>query len=107
MKREIENAEKELNKLQIRIRDALATSRLASDWAKKGKTLEETIEEAERLYPYELNSQKPLTELMQSIPPEVRAWELHTGNARRVEDIWQPSRGLLREYIAALKKLIQ
>ena len=34
------------------------------------RPLAEVVKEVERLYPYQLNSQKPLSELIADIPPE-------------------------------------
>ena len=72
---------------------------------RRGEDLGVLIEKAEELYPYELNSQKPLGELMQGIHPGWRAWELESGNLQRVNQIWKHERDLLQAYLRALEKL--
>lgn len=103
--KEIERAKFELRKLEARIRDAVKTSKCISDGTKSGRDEAEMIEEVERLYPYELNSQKPLRELMSSIPAKFRSWELTTGNTRRVEIIWRNSEVILKQYLKILEAL--
>jgi hypothetical protein len=102
---ELERAQLELKKLKARLTDAKKTASMTQSWIKSGKSLEQVINEAERLYPYELNSTKPLHELMRWIQPAQREWELGEGNNRRVNLLWQPSEYLLLGYIEALKKL--
>jgi hypothetical protein len=103
--REIARIEKEILKIESRINDADATSQLTKVKQKAGATLGEIINEAERKYPYELNSQKPLGELINSIPIDQRIWELEIGNIRRCEEIWSPTRQILKAYLAELRKL--
>ena len=106
LERELNHAKLELRKLEHRVSDSTNTACLARDWQKAGRSVDEIIAEAERLYPYELNSQKPLTELMASIPEEYRLWELSQGNQNRVQMLWQPSKAMLEEYIKQLSKLV-
>lgn len=105
LSRELQAAERELKKLEARIRDALKTSELISSGLKEKRPLESLVREAEKLYPYELNSQKPLTELIASIPEKTRLWELQIGNVRRAEQIWTPSKAILNVYIQELRAL--
>ncbi len=98
-------AEKELQKLEVRIGDALKTSKLTIDGYRNGRSTEQIVAEVEKLYPYELNSQKPLTELFADMPPEVRRWELEIGTVKRAHQIWIPSRTLLMQYIKILREL--
>jgi hypothetical protein len=60
----------------------------------------------EARYPYELNSTKPLQELIASIAPDQRRWELEDGNVIRAKTIWEPQRALLRELLRQLKTLV-
>jgi hypothetical protein len=105
VERELEFSGRELKKLENRINDAVKTSELTKQMLREGAAIEEIVKRAEKLFPYELNSQKPLTELIAGIPSEMRQWELESGNLLRTEDIWRPSKVLLEEYIRELKKL--
>lgn len=106
LQRELENVECELQKLRTRIHDTEKTALLIESMDKKQQSLEEVIAQAQKLYPYELNSQKPLTELMHSIPEDFRKWELGVGNRCRLREIWQPSLELLEKYLKCLEGLV-
>lgn len=105
VKREMSDAERDLERFDERIKDALMTADLVSKRKKRGQSLEESVREAERLYPYELNSQKPLHELIGWIPEAFQEWELTEGNIRRAEDIWRSQRSIQLQYIEQLKRL--
>lgn len=104
---QLANAERELKKLDERIRDASQASKLAAELLSKGLDNRVVQQEVERKYPYELNSQKPLTELLSSLSEEHSRWELEVGSLRRVEHIWLPARTQLLSYIQVLKRLKQ
>jgi hypothetical protein len=103
--RETDAAKQELAKLDERIHDALSTSAYVEDALRKGKAMEEVVREVEKLYPYELNSQKPLSQLIFEIPPDMRGWELQRGNKLRVHEVFRPTRALLAGYISQLEAL--
>ena len=105
IEREIARTEAEIRKLAARMHDADATSDLARARLKQGVPLRAIVEEAEKKYPYEFNSQKPLHELIDSIPGDQRQWEIEVGNRKRSEELWAPMRQVLRGYLAELKKL--
>lgn len=104
---EIERATVELKKLQYRMEDAGRTAELVKNGLKNGKSVPTLILEVERLYPFELNTQISLSELIREIPEELRSWELMDGNARRIEEIWTPCYNLLRSYIEELRRLLK
>jgi len=105
LKRELKYAAQELGKLQNRIQYAEGASALATGLLKKGEDLERVVLEAERKFPYDLNSQKPLSELIGSLPESARRWELETGNLSRAGHMWRPEKILLESYIRALESL--
>ena len=98
-------AEKEEKKIDDRIKDSLRTNKLASRRFAAGDELLEVTREVESRFPYELNSRKPLTELISQVPPELARWELQVGNMNRIEQIWKPTRLLLLSYIRHLRHL--
>lgn len=103
--RQLTRARSELEKLERRIHDAQATIELARDGVAQGLSLEDIVREAQRKYPYELNSQKPLKELISDIPERSRLWELEKGNQMRIEQIWKPGHELLLVFIRQLERL--
>jgi hypothetical protein len=105
LNRELADAERELQKLDDGIYAARQSSAIAIRMNRAGRPIEDIAAELEHSHPYELNSQKPLSQLLGEIPPEIRLWELETGNLRRVEQIFRPSRAMLCCYINELKAL--
>ena len=103
--RMIVQAETELKKLERRVSEAHEAASLASNLSKQGFSLEEIATQMERNHPYELNSQKPLSELIGSIPERFGLWELETGTTARAQDLWEPSEVVLRAYLESLQKL--
>lgn len=103
--REIKRTERRLRELDTRIIDAQKAAQLTADLTKRKVPDEEIVREWERLYPYALNSHKPLTELFAEIAPDIARWEFETGNIRRVETIWIPQRAMLSAYLETLRKM--
>lgn len=99
---QIRFAELELQRLEERISDSLSGGRLAEKLL-KDQEVEEVSKIIEQEYPYELNSQRPLSELISDIPAELAAWELSTGGIERAEVLWQPARELMKSYLAQLR----
>lgn len=107
LSREIDNAKRELSKLKVRIEECEQTSKHISAKLAEGEYLNDVIKQVENLYPYELNSQKPLTELMNEIPEDSQQWELQTGTLQRIKQIWQPGYAMLTAYIKELENLLE
>ena len=105
VERQIEHVERELQQLEARIRDSSRTSKLSKKLYAEGEAHEEVMNAVEKKYPYELNSQKPLTELLSGLTEEHARWELEIGSIKRAEQIWLPSRALLLSYLQSLKRL--
>lgn len=102
---EIKRIERALSRLEKRINDALKTSSLTTNRLATGVPFPEIVKEVESRYPYELNSMKPLHELIASIAPDQRCWELQQGNILRVSIMWEPQRMLLRETLKQLRAI--
>jgi hypothetical protein len=82
---------REVKKLKMRIDDAEKTSIYVANKLRSSVPLNDILREVEKIYPYEFNSQKPLSELISQIPESQRIWELETGNVKRCREIWEPS----------------
>ncbi len=102
LKREIQEAEKELRKIEVRVKEARESSAMVLRELKKGASLKDVATSVQIKYPYELNSQKPLLELLDSVPEAYREWELTSGNLKRLRYIWEPSHMLLKAYLDRL-----
>ena len=103
---QMESTKQDLDKLDRRIRDAGRIAQHIARRRREGLLLADIIREVERLWPYELNSQKPLSELLGSIPTELRSRELEECSAMRVECIWKAHRQVLSAHLQALKGLV-
>jgi hypothetical protein len=104
---EIARVERALKRAEQRIDDALKTSALTKNRLAAGIPFSAVVREVEDRYPYELNTMKPLEELLASIAPDQRQWELEDGNLIRVETIWKPQRALLQSLLAQLRGMVK
>lgn len=102
---EIARTERDLMKLRERIHTSSRASELATKLYRAGSPDSAVVSELERRYPYNLNSQKPLRELIGALPADLGRWEVEIGNARRVDQMWNPAKKLLESYLEALKSL--
>lgn len=106
VKGQIKVLERERKKLDSRIYEALQSAVLAKKRFAEAKKIDAVAAEIEKLYPYELNSQKPLSELLSGIPAELARWELETGNTLRANLLWAPARALFDTYLESLRKFL-
>jgi hypothetical protein len=102
---EIARVERALKRTEQRIDDALKTSALTKNRLAAGTPFSDVVREVEHRYPYELNSMKPLEELIASIASDQRQWELERGNLIRVETMWKPQRALLQALLSQLQAM--
>ncbi|MFN8392816.1 MAG: hypothetical protein U0136_21160 [Bdellovibrionota bacterium] len=105
MKRQITQAEMAVKKLQVRAQFSRDMGQLAARRLREGKPYRDVVAELEKTHPYDLNSQKPLTELYASIPPEHARWELTSGALSRSDDLWAPMGELWGQYLSLLQSL--
>jgi len=103
--REIRRAEKQFAKLEVRTRDAYRTSDLVRGRLDNGTALDDVVLDLEKKIPYELNSRKPLSELISALEPDQRRWELVNGNRLRADFMWSPQVNLVTTYVRELKEL--
>jgi hypothetical protein len=97
--------DKEIAKLDSRIQEARDAARLGETiLARNGRT-EEIVSEIQRRFPYELNSRKPLSELISEVPEPFRAWEMTRGLHNRADYLWVPLRAHLHHYRTVLESL--
>jgi hypothetical protein len=96
---------REIKKIEARVHDATEAARIARKMFQQDANLEDITRDLERKHPYNLNSQKPLSELLREVSPDMRRWELEEGNERRPRLIWRPSLKLLQRHLETLKDL--
>lgn len=103
--RELSYAKKELIKLQKRIEHCVEISALVQERRKQKVPEAKIIAELEGEHPYALHSQKPLRELLEPFPKEMREWEMTVGYRLRAEEMLVPTCALLEAYVKSLEKL--
>lgn len=96
---------KEINKLRARKEEARKSADLSTRLFRKGESINAAAKEIEKLYPYGLNSKKPLSELIASVPKKLARHELETGNKERSEKLWGPMLAVLERYLGELERL--
>ncbi len=79
----------EIERLKSRMQETEDTAKLAAKLAREQSDLGEIVRRVAKEFPYELQAQKSMTDLMQEIPPELRLWELTEGNTQRVRIFWK------------------
>jgi hypothetical protein len=97
--------QQDLKRIDARIRDAYDTSALVKRRISQRSSLSTITQEIEESYPYELNSQKPLSELVHEIPEQFRLWELETGTKLRAQQLWEREKILIKGFIAQIEVL--
>jgi len=102
---QLTNVGREISKLEERINDSKEGSKLSLELFQSKTSIEEVSRRVEERYPYQMNSQKPLSELMKSIPKSLAKWELEYGGARRAEQLFEPSLKLLVAYQELLSEM--
>ena len=105
VKEELTAANLALKQLEERITSASDSTELARKLIKQGLKDIELYKEIEKHHPYELNSMKPLSDLLASIPEDQRLWEVTQGNTKRAELLWKREYAVLKEYIENLMPL--
>jgi hypothetical protein len=105
LSRERERVARELSRLGVRCDESRKTGELARTLAARGESLANIVSGVEKQFPYELNSQKPLTELLTALPEPWRKEELMDIAERRANRFWEPLRALLAHYDAVLADL--
>jgi len=103
--RQIAALEREIERLDARIRDSLSGSALVVKMRREGREPEAIVRAIEDRYPYELNSQKPLSDIAREMTSERLCWELDVGAVRRAELLFMPERKGVMQFLAAVREL--
>ena len=103
---EIARVRKALTGLEDRMRNGKSTVSVVRQKQTAAVPASDIILEVQKRFPYELNSQKPLSELLTGIPSQYRLWELTEGTERRVTHLWEPIQRNLSSYLAQLQTLV-
>lgn len=94
-----------MERLAVRSEESRKIAAFARERLARGAPLARVVAEVERDFPYELNSQKPMGELLAALPEPWRRAELEDASARRAASLWEPTRALLAAYDGILASL--
>lgn len=104
--REREMVAREVERLTIRMEEAQQTVVLAKRLLREKGALADVVNEVELRFPYDLNSQKPLSEALAGLPVTWQRMELEAVPAQRARTLWSPTRSLLQSYDQVLRTLV-
>jgi hypothetical protein len=96
---------REIERLSVRSEESRKISSLAQSLLGRGEPLPRVIGAVQKQFPYELNSQKPMDELLGALPEPWRRAELETAAERRAATLWDPTRKVLEAYDEVLATL--
>ena len=65
--------------------------------------MEQILKQVERYYPYELNHQKSISQLLQELPEQEQLFELTDANLLRVSTMWMPTIEILRAQLSLIR----
>ncbi|RYZ73231.1 MAG: hypothetical protein EOP05_10245 [Proteobacteria bacterium] len=88
--------EKEIAYWSARIEEGKIAASYATDLKREGSSDADIAKLMETNFPYELNFQKPLSELLNEVRPDLQFWEVTTGNIERSRIIWERRCDLLK-----------
>lgn len=97
----------QLRKLRQRIADSRFVIQMVRKMRKDGKITKDIVASIEEKFPYDLNSQKKLTEFYNEMPPSLRDWVLDVALPKRTEQIWVPMADGLERALESLKAMVE
>lgn len=87
--------ERELEYWEARVADIEQMVLYAKELEEDGMEWQEILKSIELRFPYELNAQRTLTQLMSGLSLSHQHWEIFTGNAMRIQHLWLPHMQML------------
>lgn len=105
VRRERARVAREMERLALRSDESRRSSAVVRQMLACGQPLSAVIERVQREFPYELNSQRPLDELLEALPAPWRRLELEDAAEKRATGLWDPIRELLGAYDRILASL--
>lgn len=104
LEQQIKAVRLDIQKLEARVKETKGAYELARKNQDRGA--DEMIRLVALHYPYDLNSTKPMGELMGEIPAPLRGYEMIEGNHARLKYLWEPQLEYLKGYLASLLGLV-
>lgn len=105
LERQKMRVQKEIDKLEDRVREAHKMGETAKRMKEQGKSFDQIIHNLEDLYPYQLNNQKKMGELFKSLSPDVLYLELIEAPQYRATTLWEPLLKDFKQYLQRIEQL--
>lgn len=106
LKRQISCLDRSIQRLQSRVDDGSNIALIVEEELGRGASESHIISRVQKEYPYELNNQRPLSELLSALPSELRYWELLRGSKLRSDQIFLPLLSVSLEVKKQLQRLM-
>jgi hypothetical protein len=104
-KEQINILERKLNDLENRVSESLNSSLFATQEIRLGVKKDELFKKIEKINPYQLSNQVPLSKLLNSLSTEQALWEVSQGGELRASLMWKPLHELLKSYLDLIREL--
>lgn len=95
----------EIEKLEDRINEAFKMSEMGERLKRQHIPLDEIVKKVSSTYPYQLNSQRPMGMLFNTLSADVKLFELTTAPKYRAQTLWQPLLSHYKNYLGILETL--
>lgn len=96
-----------LNKLRERIRDTADMVDFAKNISRLPLSYEDWAQKLEERSPYQLNSKKPLSELVTDLGEQHARWELTEGSKLRNDLVWSPIARIFEAELKVMQELLE
>lgn len=103
--REQQKVERRIEKIKLRKDSTKKTAEATKKLLTKGFKNDEVVKYIQKNHPYDLNSEKPLSELLSEIPEDLKVWELLEGNINRSRFIYSQQIKMLENYLRQIVSL--
>ncbi len=97
----------EIKKLKQRIDDSKAVTQIVKQARAQKKISKDIVKEIEKKFPYDLNSQKPLSEFYEDMPEQIRDFILDIAIEKRTKQIWIPILSVMEEHLKQVHAIKQ
>ncbi len=105
LRAQVEFVENALQLLRKRVEENKAVIEIIREGRKQKKSVAEIVHEIEVKYPYDLNSQKPLSEFYEEMPLKMREFVLDIAIPKRTHQIWMPMLQILEKHLEILRTM--
>lgn len=105
LEKQVDYLQRQIHRMKLRISETQKAYTLATKLNRQGESLAKITDQVSLAHPYELDNQKPMSQLFREIEPELRLWEITEGNQFRADVLWATQLKTLENNLKTLKEL--